>query len=136
MRNVFASIAAILLVSFALPATAQQLQLRIEWDIPTTREDGSPLPANEYGGAFVSWGTVPGGPYPNVADVVGLSMEVVDDPNLEWDTMYCVIVEAYDTDGRPAAPAAEQCVTTPDEPVVTVANPSPATNVRVTVEIV
>lgn len=117
-------------------AQAPSLQLRIEWDIPTTREDGSPLPASEYGGALVSWGVTPGGPYPNVVDVVGISTQTVDDPTLEWDTLYCVLVEVYDTEGRPAQPTPEQCVSTPPAPVQQVANPSPAMNVRVIVEVV
>ena len=131
MRNFIA--AACLLATPLSLAQAPALRLTITWDIPTTREDGSPLPANEYGGALIRWGQGSGAPYDEVTDVAGASTETIDNYPLLWDTEYCFIVEAYDTAGRLAMPTPEQCVTTPSRPI---ANPSVATNVRLTVEIV
>lgn len=41
----------------------------LSWTLPTTYEDGTPLPVSEILGTVVYYGTTPGGPYPNTVTV-------------------------------------------------------------------
>jgi len=52
----------------ALPLLAFGIIRQVGWDAPTTYDDGTPLAPAEIAFYRVAWGTVKGGPYPNVVD--------------------------------------------------------------------
>lgn len=127
MRTFFAALSAACFLIFASTSQAQTLELQITWDIPTTRVDGSPLPASEYGGTIVRWGECALGTFPNQADVVGATgMETVNDSSLAFDTLYCFEFVGYDINGLQAAPIPAQSMSLP----APIANPSPVANVQ------
>lgn len=47
----------LLALFLALPGIAQAVQVQVSWDLPTSRVDGTPLPASELAKTTVEWGT-------------------------------------------------------------------------------
>lgn len=91
----------------------------LSWTLPTTYEDGTPLPVSEISGTVIYYGTTAGGPYPNTV-VIGAPATTATVPNLTKGNWYFVatciatnnlesiksneVVKAIASSSRPKAP--------------------------------
>jgi hypothetical protein len=105
-------------------ARAQTVTDTVSWTMPTQRVGGAALPINEIAKTTIAWGTVPGGPYPNIQDVISPAVQFVFTRGTPATGTRCYTAFVTDTQGRVGGSSAEGCKTI-------VAVPNPPTSLQV-----
>lgn len=85
-----------------IPASAKSATALVEWDNPTQREDGSPLPLSELAQIKVFWGSCKAdGTLGTISGQVSVPSPstAVEIQNIPAGT-YCFVASAVDTEGQ------------------------------------